>query len=191
MKYDIVLCGVGGQGGISVSVVIARAAMAEGLKVKQSEVHGMSQRGGEVLAHLRLADKEPASPTIPLGGADLIISFEPLETLRYLPWLNAKTGLVISATKPLINMTGYPDLAKLQAELEALPNKLLFDADAVAREAGNVKAANIVLVGAASRSLPLKEESLKTAIRELFGRKGEAVVAANLKAFDYGRTANS
>jgi len=190
MKYDIVLCGVGGQGGISVSVVIAKAAMAEGLKVKQSEVHGMSQRGGEVLAHLRLADTEPASPTIPHGTASLILSFEPLEGLRYLPWLNAKTGVLVSATKPLINMSAYPEPAVVMAELDALPNKVLLDADAIAREAGNAKAGNMVLVGAASKLLPVKEESLKQAIRELFARKGEAVVEANLKAFEYGRKAN-
>lgn len=191
MKYDIVLCGVGGQGGISVSVVIAKAAMAEGLKVKQSEVHGMSQRGGEVLAHLRLADVEPASPTIPKGGARLILSFEPLEGLRYLPWLNAKDGVLVSATKPLVNMPTYPDTSSVLGELEALPNKILLDADAIARDAGNAKAANMVLVGAASRLLPLKEESLKAAIRDLFIRKGEAVVEANLKAFEYGRKAST
>lgn len=190
MKFDIVLCGVGGQGGISVSVVIARAAMAEGLKVKQSEVHGMSQRGGEVLAHLRISDQEPASPTIAQGTAALILSFEPLEALRYLPWLDADKGLVVSATTPLKNMNNYPETEAVLAELEKLPNKILLDADSIAREAGNARAGNMVLVGAASKLLPLKPESLENAIRELFGRKGEAVVEANLKAFEYGRKAN-
>jgi indolepyruvate ferredoxin oxidoreductase beta subunit len=190
MNYDIVLCGVGGQGGISVSVVIAKAAMAEGLRVKQSEVHGMSQRGGEVLAHLRLADKEPASPMIPRGSAALILSFEPLEALRYLPWLEAEKGQVITATSPLKNMPTYPETEKVMAELKALPNKLLLDADALAREAGNVKTANMVLVGAAAKYLPLKPESLEKAIREQFARKGEAVVEANLRAFEHGRRAN-
>ena len=191
MKFDIVLCGVGGQGGISVSVVIARAAMAEGLRVKQSEVHGMSQRGGEVLAHLRLSDTEPASPTIPKGGASLILSFEPLEGLRYLPWLNAGTGVLLSATAPIRNMATYPETEKVLAELAAVPRAILLDSDKLAREAGNVKAANMVLVGAAAKYLPLKAESLEGAIRDLFGRKGEAVVEANLKAFEYGRKANS
>jgi len=190
MKFDIVLCGVGGQGGISVSVVIANAAMAEGLRVKQSEVHGMSQRGGEVLAHLRLSDTEPASPTIPKGGASLILSFEPLEGLRYLPWLNAGTGVLLSATAPIRNMDTYPETEKVLAELGAVPRAVLLDSDKLAREAGNVKAANMVLVGAAAKYLPLKAESLEGAIRDLFGRKGEAVVEANLKAFEYGRTAN-
>ncbi len=190
MKYDIVLCGVGGQGGISVSVVIAKAAMAEGLRVKQSEVHGMSQRGGEVLAHLRIADQEPASPTIPRGGASLILSFEPLEALRYLPWLSAESGTVITASSPLKNMPTYPETDKVMAELEALPRKLVLDADALAREAGNVKTANMVLVGAAAKYLPLKPESIEKAIREQFSRKGEAIVEANLKAFEHGRKAN-
>jgi len=190
MKFDIVLCGVGGQGGISVSVVIANAAMAEGLRVKQSEVHGMSQRGGEVLAHLRLSDNEPASPTIPKGGAALILSFEPLEGLRYLPWLNADKGVLLSATAPIRNMDTYPETEKVLAELGAVPRAVLLDSDKLAREAGNVKAANMVLVGAAAKYLPLKAESLEGAIRDLFGHKGEAVVEANLKAFEYGRTAN-
>ncbi len=190
MKYDIVLCGVGGQGGISVSVVIARAAMAEGLRVKQSEVHGMSQRGGEVLAHLRLGSDEPASPIIPRGSASLILSFEPLEGLRYLPWLSAENGTVISASAPIKNMPNYPDTEAVLEEIKALPRAVLLDADALAREAGNVRAANIVLVGVASRYLPLKEESLKSAIRELFARKGEALVEINLKAFEYGRSYN-
>ena len=191
MKFDIVMCGVGGQGGISVSVVIAKAAMAEGLRVKQSEVHGMSQRGGEVLAHLRLSDTEPASPTIPKGGASLILSFEPLEGLRYLPWLNAAKGVLLSATAPIRNMDSYPETERVLAELRAMPQAILLDADTLAREAGNVKAANMVLVGAAAKYLPLKAESLEGAIRDLFGRKGEAVVEANLKAFEYGRKANS
>jgi len=191
MKYDIVLCGVGGQGGISVSVVIARAAMAEGLRVKQSEVHGMSQRGGEVLAHLRLGTEEPASPIIPRGSASLILSFEPLEGLRYLPWLSAEQGTMISAVTPIKNIPNYPDIDSVLAEINALPRKVLVDADALAREAGNVRAANIVLVGVASRFLPLKEENLKNAIRELFARKGEALVDINLKAFEYGRNYNS
>ncbi|HPE35911.1 MAG TPA: indolepyruvate oxidoreductase subunit beta [Spirochaetales bacterium] len=189
MKYDIVLCGVGGQGGISVSVVIAKAAMAEGLRVKQSEVHGMSQRGGEVLANLRLSDTEPASPMIPRGAASLILSFEPLEALRYLPWLAADTGVVISAVTPIKNMPAYPDTDRVLAELKAMPRAVLLDADALAKEAGNVRAANIVLVGAASKLLPLKPDSLRQAIRDQFARKGEAVVEANLKAFEHGRNA--
>lgn len=189
MKYDIILCGVGGQGGISVSVVIAQAAMAEGLQVKQSEVHGMAQRGGEVLAHLRLADGPIASPMIPEGTARLVLAFEPLEALRYLPWL-APDAAVVAASAPIRNIPNYPEIETVLAELRGLPNSLVLDADALAREAGNVRAANMVLVGAAAKLLPLKTSSLEKAIADTFARKGEAVVAANLKAFEHGRKAN-
>jgi len=191
MNYDMILCGVGGQGGISVSVVIARAAMAEGLRVKQSEVHGMSQRGGEVLAHLRISDTEPASPTIPQGGADLVIAFEPLEALRYLPWLSRARGALVSAVTPIKNFPAYPDLEAVLAEIRKVPRSLLLDADALAREAGNLRAANMVLVGAASSLLPIPAERLEAEIRTQFERKGEAVVEANLAAFRKGRDARN
>ena len=191
MNFDIILCGVGGQGGISVSVVIARAAMDSGLRVKQSEVHGMSQRGGEVLAHLRLGDLEPASPTIPLGSAGLILSFEPLEALRHLPWLSAAEGSLVSAIAPVRNIPTYPDLDQVLAALRSLPRSVLVDAEALAREAGSAKAANMVLVGAAAAFLPLPPESIEKAIVEVFSRKGEAVVEANVRAFRHGRAAHS
>jgi indolepyruvate ferredoxin oxidoreductase beta subunit len=190
MKYDIVLCGVGGQGGISVSVIIAQAAMAEGLQVKQSEVHGMAQRGGEVLAHLRIADGPIASPTIPEGTARLLLAFEPMEALRYLPWL-APDASIVAASEPVLNIPNYPDIAAVLSELRGLPHCLVIDADAIAKEAGNARAANMVLVGAASRLLPFPPARLERAIEQTFARKGEAVVAANLKAFEHGRNANN
>jgi indolepyruvate ferredoxin oxidoreductase beta subunit len=190
MKFDIVLCGVGGQGGISVSVVIAQAAMAAGLKVKQSEVHGMAQRGGEVLAHLRISDREIASPTIPEGSAHLLLAFEPLEALRYLPWLSPEAS-IIAASEPVRNIPNYPDLDSVLTELRGLPHSLVLDADTIAKEAGNARAANMVLVGAASRLLPFPAARLEEAIERNFARKGEAVVAANLKAFRNGRDQNS
>lgn len=189
MNYDMILAGVGGQGGISVSIVIAKAAMAEGLRVKQSEVHGMAQRGGEVLAHLRVSDSEPASPTIPLGTASLLIAFEPLEALRYLPWLSAKAGSMISAIAPIKNIPNYPDIEAVLSAIRSLPRARLFDADALAREAGNARAANMVLVGAASWLLPLPVERLEAAIGEVFARKGQALVDVNLAAFRKGRDA--
>jgi indolepyruvate ferredoxin oxidoreductase beta subunit len=191
MNYDMILCGVGGQGGISVSVVIARAAMAEGLRVKQSEVHGMSQRGGEVLAHLRIADSEPSSPTIPLGSASLVLAFEPLEALRYLPWLSRERGALVSASTPLRNFPAYPDIEAVLAELRRLPRVLILDADAIAREAGNARSANMVLVGAASALMPIPPERIEAEIRAQFGGKGEAVVEANLAAFRKGRDART
>jgi indolepyruvate ferredoxin oxidoreductase beta subunit len=189
MKYDLILCGVGGQGGISVSIVIARAAMASGLAVKQSEVHGMAQRGGEVLAHLRLSDAPIASPLIPLGSASLILSFEPLEALRYLPYL-AAGGAVVTATAPFRNIPNYPDIDEVLAELRALEASTLVDAEALAKESGNARGANMVLVGAASRLLPVSADSLRAAVSEIFARKGDAVVEANLRAFEHGRAAN-
>jgi indolepyruvate ferredoxin oxidoreductase, beta subunit len=186
MKYDIVLAGVGGQGGLSVSVVIARAAMAAGLRVKQSEVHGMSQRGGEVLAHLRLGEAEPASPIIPMGAASLILAFEPLEALRYLKWLSP-TGTVAASITPIRNIASYPDIGTVLADIRGLPNSILVDAESIGREAGNVRAANIALVGAVSALLPIAPEFLETAIREVFAAKGEKTVALNLRAFSEGR----
>jgi indolepyruvate ferredoxin oxidoreductase beta subunit len=191
MRYDIILCGVGGQGGISVSVVIARAAIAAGLRVKQSEIHGMSQRGGEVLAQLRISDREPASPTIPLGTASLIIAFEPLEALRHLPWLSRETGTVVSAIAPLKNIPDYPDIEVVLGELRSLPRLLLLDADSLARDAGNLRTANMVLVGAASALMPLSSEGLEAEIEAQFSRKGSAVVEANLAAFRKGRDART
>jgi len=189
MNYDIILCGVGGQGGISVSILIARAAMAEGFRVKQSEIHGMAQRGGEVLAHLRISDSEPASPSIPLGAADLIISFEPLEALRHARWLSAERGNLISAVSPVRNIPDYPDLEAILAELRALPRVHLVDADAIAKEAGNARAANMVLVGLASTLMPISPERLETETATFFARKGQAVVDANIAAFRKGRKA--
>ena len=190
MNYDIVLCGVGGQGGISVSVIIAQAAMAAGLQVKQSEVHGMAQRGGEVLAHLRISDRKIASPTIPEGSASLLLAFEPLEALRYLAWLSPGAH-ILSASLPVRNIPNYPEIELILAELKAIPNSLVIDADAIAKEAGNARAANMVLVGAASKLFPFPPETLAKAIESNFARKGDAVVAANLRAFEHGREANN
>ena len=190
MKYDIVLCGVGGQGGISVSVVIAQAAIAEGLYVKQSEVHGMAQRGGEVLAHLRLSDAPIASPLIPEGSAHLLLAFEPLEAMRYLGTLSPNAA-VVAASSPIMNIPNYPPIDSVLSGLRRLPNSLVLDADAIAKEAGNPRAANMVLVGAASKLLPFPAASLEKAIEHIFARKGDAVVAANLKAFEHGRKANN
>ena len=187
MNYNIILAGVGGQGGLSVSVAIARAAMATGYFVKQSEVHGMSQRGGEVLAHLRISDREIQSPTIPKGDADLILAFEPLEALRYLPWLSAGHGAVVTASSPIRNIPDYPDIEVVLAELEKLPNRRIIDADSIAKAAGSIKSANVVLVGACADMLPIPPVAIEKEIAALFARKGEAVVQANLRAFRDGK----
>ncbi|OQY29491.1 MAG: indolepyruvate oxidoreductase [Candidatus Cloacimonetes bacterium 4572_55] len=186
MKYDMILAGVGGQGVLSVSVIIASSAMKEGLTVKQAEVHGMSQRGGAVSSNLRLSDQAIASDLIPLGHASMILSMEPMESLRYVQYLS-RDSILITATKPVVNITNYPDMDKVLAKIDALPNSIQIDADKLAKQAGSPRATNMVLSGAASHYLPLKIETMENSIRELFGRKGEKVVEINLKAFRLGR----
>ena len=185
MKKDIILSGVGGQGILSIATVIGRAALAEGLQNKQAEVHGMSQRGGDVQSHLRISSSEIRSDLIPRGAADLIISLEPMESLRYLPWLAAE-GWVVTNTVPVVNIPNYPDEAALQAELKALPQVVTLDADALAREAGSPRSANMALLGAAAPLLGIDAGRLEAGIRAIFARKGEAVVEANLAAFRAG-----
>ena len=185
MKKDIILSGVGGQGILSIATVIGRAALAEGLQIKQAEVHGMSQRGGDVQSHLRISSSEIHSDLIPRGAADLVISLEPMESLRYLPWLAAE-GWVVTSTVPVINIPNYPDETALQAELKALPQVITLDADALAREAGSPRSANMALLGAAAPLLGIAAERLEAGIRDIFARKGEAVVEANLAAFRAG-----
>ncbi len=186
MKRDIILCGVGGQGIISIAGVIGYAALDQGLFLKQSEVHGMSQRGGDVQSNLRISDKAIASDLIPFGQADLIISVEPLESLRYLPYLSPE-GWVITNNKPFINIPDYPDVDKLLDEIHSLPHQITLDAEALAKEAGSTKAMNIVILGAASPFLGMTYEKLENAIRFIFKKKGDDIIQMNLKALKAGR----
>lgn len=188
MKFDIIVAGVGGQGVLSVSAVIASAAMEEGLHVKQSEVHGMAQRGGAVLANLRLGDQPVASDLIPAGCAALILGMEPVESLRYLSYL-APDGAVITSVNAVKNIPDYPAIDDVLARLRGLPHAALIDSDAIARQAGSARATNMVMVGAASRVLPLKPETLERYISTRFASKGEKVVQQNLQAFRAGREA--
>lgn len=188
MKCDIITAGVGGQGVLSVAAIIAAAASREGFHAVQSEVHGMSQRGGAVVAHLRLASDPIHSPTIGRGQANLIISLEPLESLRYLDYL-ALNGLVIANTEPVRNIPDYPDLEELLDRIRALPQAILIDANRIAREAGSIKAANVVLVGAAVSRLPVGADRIRELIRNTFDAKGEKIVRANLDAFAMGQEA--
>ncbi len=188
MKYDIVLAGVGGQGVLSLAATIAAAAMKEGLSVRQSEVHGMAQRGGGVSAHLRMSDGAIASDLVPRGGADMILSMEPLESLRYAAWLSS-SGAVITSSEPFVNIADYPDLGPVLKAVASVKGSSVVDALAIAKAAGNARAVNMVLVGAASPRLPLKAASLEAAIAEGFASKGKDVVEVNLAAFRAGRAA--
>jgi indolepyruvate ferredoxin oxidoreductase, beta subunit len=186
MKFDIIFSGVGGQGVLSMAGLIGRGAIAEGLHAKQSEVHGMSQRGGAVVAHLRLSDRPVASDLVPAGAGDLILSMEPVESLRYIGYLSP-TGTLVSSTNPFENIPNYPDLAGVLAKIRELPHTLLVDAEMLARESGELLASNTVMVGAASHLLPLKPETLERVVQQTFERKGPRLVEANLAAFRAGR----
>ena len=190
MKFDIILAGVGGQGVLSVSAIIASSAMKEGLAVKQSEVHGMSQRGGAVLAHLRLSDRPIASDLIPRGSASMILSMEPLESLRYLEYLSVD-GTVMTATNPVANIPDYPPLDELLARIGSLPRALTVDAESLARKAGSARATNMVMVGAASALLPVPFDTIEHFVQSAFAAKGAKVVETNLKALHAGRAAAS
>lgn len=185
MKKDIILAGVGGQGILSIAATIGTAALNAGLHLKQAEVHGMSQRGGDVQSNLRISDKEIASDLIPVGKADMIISVEPMESLRYLPMLSPG-GWLITNTKPYINIKNYPAMESIMAEIESQPNQIALDADEIAKELGSPKSANMVILGAACPFLGISYEQLQDAIRSIFSRKGDEIINTNLKALEAG-----
>ena len=188
MKQDIILAGVGGQGILSIAYVIDNAALADGLAFKQAEVHGMAQRGGAVQSHMRLSDGTIWSDLIPKGEADMILSVEPLEALRYLDHLRPD-GIVITSSTPFRNIPDYPDVDKVLEALHRAPRSVVVDSEKLAKEAGTVKAQNIVLLGAASSFLILKPGSLLKTIDDLFRGRGLPVLEANLKAFELGKKA--
>ena len=185
MRTDIVLSGVGGQGILSIATIIGAAAINKGLYIKQAEVHGMSQRGGDVQSNLRLSSDPISSDLIPLGGANLVISLEPMEALRYLPYLD-KEGWIITNTAPFINIDNYPDVEELNKALAALPHVIAIDVDGIAKQVASPRAANIVLLGAAAPFLGIDIEELEEGIRTIFGRKGDDVVEMNIKALRAG-----
>ena len=186
MKRDIILAGVGGQGILSIAAVIGMAAVESGLYLKQAEVHGMSQRGGAVQSHLRISDKPVASDLIPVGSCDMILSVEPMEALRYLPFL-AQDGWVVTSSKPFVNIEDYPEEEDLFREIRKIKNHVILDASAIARELGSQKVSNMVMLGAAAESLGLDLERLEAALNTLFGRKGEDVVQLNVEALRAGK----
>ncbi|MEI8203732.1 MAG: indolepyruvate oxidoreductase subunit beta [Bacteroidota bacterium] len=186
MKIDIILAGVGGQGILSIASTIGYAAIDMGLFLKQSEVHGMSQRGGDVQSHLRISDKEIASDLIPFGKADLIISVEPMESLRYLPMLS-KDGWLITNTTPFININNYPEIDVLMSKINSLKQHIALDADTIAKDLGASRSANMVILGAAAPFLKIAYEIFENAIRNIFKNKGEEVIAINIAALKAGK----
>jgi indolepyruvate ferredoxin oxidoreductase beta subunit len=187
-KQDIILAGVGGQGILSIAFVIDSAALKEGYNVKQAEVHGMAQRGGAVQSHLRLSKDRVYSDLIPRGEADLILSVEPLEALRYLDFLRPG-GKLITSSAPFVNIPDYPDRETLIEQVRRVPGSVVIDSDALAKEAGTSKAQNTVMLGAAAKDLVVSEAGLREFIRVLFAPRGEKILESNLKAFELGRRA--
>ena len=186
MKKDIILSGVGGQGILSIATVIGWAALEENLHLKQAEVHGMSQRGGDVQSNLRLSTDRIFSDLIPKGECDIILSLEPMEALRYLPWLS-KRGWIVTNTTPFVNIPNYPPVEEVMAELRSVPNVITLDCDAIARGSGSPRSANMVLLGASAAVLEIVDpEKLREGIAAIFARKGDAIVAANIAAFNAG-----
>lgn len=185
MKTDIILAGVGGQGILTIAATIGMAAVNKNLYLKQAEVHGMSQRGGDVQSNLRISDEPIYSDLIAKGCADIILSVEPMEALRYLPYLK-KGGYVITNTVPFKNIPDYPETETILETINNLPNKVALDADQIAKDTGNARASNIVMLGAAAPFLGLSIEDLEGGIKALFGRKGEEIVEMNIKALHAG-----
>ncbi len=188
MKYDVILAGVGGQGVLSIAAIIGMAAVDAGLRLKQAEVHGMSQRGGAVQSHLRIADRPIYSDLIAEGHADMVLSMEPMETLRYVSFLSP-AGVIIADCTPLVNIPNYPDLDDILATLTEYPNSQVVDATGIAKQMRATRSSNMVLLGAASQFLPLGAAELEAAINAVFGRKGEKIVQQNIDAFRQGRAA--
>lgn len=186
MKKDIILSGVGGQGILSIATVIGKAALKDNLYMKQAEVHGMSQRGGDVQSNLRISDQPICSDLIPSGKCDLIISLEPMESLRYLPYLSPE-GWLVTNEVPFVNIPNYPDMEKVMSEINKLPRKIVLDVDKVAREAGSVRSANMVLLGATIPFLGIDYAKIQDSVREIFSRKGEDIVELNLRALAAGK----
>ena len=186
MKTDIILAGVGGQGILSIATILGAAALKEDLYIKQAEVHGMSQRGGDVQSNLRISSSPIQSDLIPLRGADLIVSLEPMEVLRYLPYLSDE-GWIVTNTVPFVNIPNYPEMEKIEDELNKHKNVVAFDMDALAKEVASLRASNMVLLGAASPFIDIEPEKIEEGIRIIFGPKGEQMVETNIVAFRAGR----
>ncbi len=184
--YSVVVAGVGGQGAITVAQLVLGAAWKAGYQTLQSEVHGMSQRGGSVNAQILFSKNPVTSPVLLEGTGDVLLGIEPLETLRYLDLMN-KDALIVSSLEPVVNMSNYPAIEKVIAEVKAIPGSVSVDTAKVALELKNKHAGNVVLLGVASKRLPFSNDIWEQVFNERFGGKGEEVVKKNLEAFYYGQ----
>jgi indolepyruvate ferredoxin oxidoreductase beta subunit len=185
VRRNVILAGVGGQGLLSVAAVIGEAVRHLGMAIKQSEVHGMAQRGGGVMSHIRYGEDPIHSDLIPLGSAHLILALEPMEALRYLPYLSAD-GAVVSHSQPFVNIPEYPDPQSLLAEIRRIPKHTLIDAVGLARGIGTPRAANMVILGAGSPHLGIEADALVQGIHEVFRSKGRDIIESNVNAFRLG-----
>ena len=186
MKRDIILAGVGGQGILSTAAIIGLAAIEKGWYLKQAEVHGMSQRGGDVQSHLRISEDPIYSDLIPFGQADMILSVEPMESLRYMPYLNKETGWLVTNDMPFVNIPNYPDQEIIYGEIRKVKNHILINAEDIAKDLKSPKSANVVMLGAAIAQLGIERKYFESAIKGLFGRKGEEIVNVNIAALEAG-----
>lgn len=185
MKTDIILAGVGGQGILTIATILGRAAMQEDLNIKQAEVHGMLQRGGDVQSNLRISSSPIACDLIPTGAADIIVSLEPMEALRYVPSLSTE-GWIVTSTAPFNNIPDYPETGVILDELSQWPHTIAFDMEEMAREVANPRASNMVLLGACTPLTGIDADKIEAAIRAVFAAKGDAIVESNIKAFNAG-----
>jgi len=187
-ECDIVIVGVGGQGVILISDVIGRAAVKAGKPVRGAETHGMAQRGGSVINHTRIGCEY--SPLVPSGGADVLLSLEPAEALRFGHFLSPE-GIALINTTPVLPVTvttgkaGYPALEEILPLLSKSCQQVrVIDATALARQAGTAQAMNVVMLGALSRFIPLPEEVLLEALSQVVPAR---YLEANLRAFQLGK----
>ena len=187
MTKSIMIVGVGGQGSLLASKLLGKLLMNENYDVKVSEVHGMSQRGGDVQSNLRISDSPIYSDLIPLKGADLILSLEPMEALRYLPFLK-EDGWIVTSSVNFVNIPNYPDAEEILNEIRKHKNHVLIDVDALAKEAGSLRTSNMVLLGAALPYLGLPKEYIEQGVKDLFASKGEEIINLNLKALNIVRS---
>lgn len=186
-KFDLLITGVGGQGAILASDIIGKAAVTAGLSVRAAETHGMAQRGGSVVNHIRIG--EDYGSMIPKKGADLMLALEPMEAVRYLEFLK-DGGIIIVNTQPVVPVTvtsGLAEYPEVLDILKVLSEKYVvkaFNANELAFEAGNRLAMNVVMVGAASSYLPIPKEILVESVKALVPQK---TIEVNLRAFEMGR----